>query len=185
MPNVGKSTLLNTLTGSNAKIADYPYTTTEPQVGMLDYKDVKLQIVEIPSIFTPEMLSIARSADIVIGLIAGDGDKEELKELLKNLHKRIYWLNRNNDLDTMKKRIWDYTGLIHVYTKTPGKKKDLPAITLKEGSTVEDVAGKIHKEFVKRFRYARIFGPSAKFEGQQVGLEHILKDGDVVEIHLK
>jgi hypothetical protein len=43
----------------------------------------------------------------------------------------------------------------------------------------------VHKDFVRRFDYARVWGLSAKFEGQRVGLNHLLKEGDVIELHLK
>ena len=47
------------------------------------------------------------------------------------------------------------------------------------------VARMIHQDFVRKFRYAKIEGPSAKFKGQQVGLEHKCKDGDIVEVFVK
>ncbi|MEM3866916.1 MAG: TGS domain-containing protein, partial [Candidatus Bathyarchaeia archaeon] len=37
----------------------------------------------------------------------------------------------------------------------------------------------------KNFKYARVWGPSSKFPGEKVGLNHLLKDGDIVEIHAK
>ncbi|MGE4275511.1 MAG: TGS domain-containing protein, partial [Candidatus Methanomethylophilaceae archaeon] len=40
----------------------------------------------------------------------------------------------------------------------------------------------IHRTFRPNFRYANIWGPSAKFPGQMVGLEHVVKDGDIISI---
>ncbi len=75
--------------------------------------------------------------------------------------------------------------LIRVYTKQPnGPVTDKPLV-LPRGSTVYDVARLIHKSFVKNFRYAKIWGPSAKYPGERTGLEHVLEDGDIVEIHIK
>ena len=45
--------------------------------------------------------------------------------------------------------------------------------------------GKMNKDFLKKFRFARIFGKSAKFNGQSVGLDHTLEDEDTVELHMK
>lgn len=47
-PNSGKSTLLNTLTGTSVKVADYPFTTFKPEIGMMPYKDINIQLVELP-----------------------------------------------------------------------------------------------------------------------------------------
>ena len=75
--------------------------------------------------------------------------------------------------------------LIRIYTKQPnGQVSDKPLI-LKKGSTVLDVAKSIHKKFVENFLYAKIWGPSAKYPGERVGLDHILHDGDIVEIHIR
>ncbi len=55
-----------------------------------------------------------------------------------------------------------------------------------EGSTVMDLAERIHKDFAKNFRYARVWGKSVKFPpGQRVGADHVLEDGDIVEIHAR
>jgi len=75
--------------------------------------------------------------------------------------------------------------LIRIYTKQPnGQVSDKPLI-LKKGSTVLDVAKSIHKKFVENFLYAKIWGPSAKYPGERVGLDHVLHDGDLVEIHIR
>ena len=55
----------------------------------------------------------------------------------------------------------------------------------KEGATIEDMAKRLHKDFIKKFKFARVWGKSAKFGGQMCGLKHILEDEDVVEVHLK
>lgn len=191
LPNSGKSTLLAKLTHATPRIADYEYTTTEPEIGMMTYNDVQIQVVEIPSTWSPELLSIARQADVVLLLIDNRHDygvqKRQLEELLwdrlKNM-RHVFVLN-TEDLEDVKKKIWDVLGKIRIYTKTPGKPKDVPAITFSHGATVRDVAYRVHKAFVARFRFSRIYGPSARFDGQMVGLDHRLLDGDVVEIHIE
>jgi hypothetical protein len=55
-------------------------------------------------------------------------------------------------------------------------------LVIKRDSTMADVCLTIHREFVEKFRYARIWGKSAKYGGQRVGLSHVLSDGDVVSI---
>ena len=40
-------------------------------------------------------------------------------------------------------------------------------------------------ELSENFKYARVWGPSSKYPGEKVGRMHVLKDEDVVEIHIK
>ena len=88
-------------------------------------------------------------------------------------------------LDKLKKNIFDALGLIKVFTKSPGKKKDWPPVALYQGEKVKKLAQVIHKDFYKKFKYARVWGDSMKHDGQKVGLEHELKDNDIVEFHLR
>ena len=73
--------------------------------------------------------------------------------------------------------------LIRVYTKSPNKEPDPNPLVVKRGTTVIEVAEMVHVRLAKGFKYAKIWGRSVKYPGQRVGAEHILEDGDVVEIH--
>ena len=74
-------------------------------------------------------------------------------------------------------------GVVRVYTKTPGHPPDRERpFTLRRGGTVEDVARLVHRDLVQTLRYARVWGKSG-FDGQQIGREHVVGDGDVVELH--
>lgn len=73
--------------------------------------------------------------------------------------------------------------IMRVYTKQPGKPPDRRApFTLPTGSTVGDLAARVHKDLAASMKHARIWGPSA-FDGQSVHADHVLVEGDVVEIH--
>ncbi|NHA13500.1 TGS domain-containing protein [Thioalkalivibrio sp. XN279] len=74
-------------------------------------------------------------------------------------------------------------GVVRVYTKAPGKdvERDRP-FTVRQGDTVLDVARLVHKDIAEGFRFARMWG-AAVFDGQQVGAEQPVSDGDVVELH--
>lgn len=88
------------------------------------------------------------------------------------------------NLEDLKKAIVDLSHIIRIYSKAPGKDPDLSKpFTLKEGSTVFDLAGKIHKDYLERLKFARIWG-SSKFEGQKVQRNYVLKDRDIVELHV-
>jgi ribosome-interacting GTPase 1 len=77
--------------------------------------------------------------------------------------------------------LFGHLGVARVYTKAPGRPPDRsrPFIL---GQTVEDVARLVHKDLARSLRYARVWGTTG-FEGQQVGREHPVEDGDVVELH--
>jgi len=87
--------------------------------------------------------------------------------------------------DNLVKILWKHLGKIAVQTKTKVKGIAEKPIIFDEGASVEDVVKKVHKEFLKKFKYAKIWGPSAAFPGQTCGLDHKLKDTDIVEIFLK
>jgi uncharacterized protein len=84
-------------------------------------------------------------------------------------------------LDAFREAVWRLTGLIRVHLRHQGEVDDEP-LALRPGDTVLDVADGIHHELGADFRGARIWGPSARFEGQRVGRAHEVADGDVVEI---
>jgi len=87
-------------------------------------------------------------------------------------------------LDELKQKIFQMLDVIRVYTKEPGGKPDMTdPIILERGSTLEMAATAIHKSFAQRMKYARIWG-SGKFDGVAVKRDHILQDGDIIELHL-
>jgi small GTP-binding protein len=83
----------------------------------------------------------------------------------------------------LKKAIYKTLDLMHIYTKRRGEKADLEeALVVRRRTNVGEVCERLHRELKKNFRYALVWGKSAKYPGQRVGLEHILKEGDVVQI---
>ena len=50
------------------------------------------------------------------------------------------------------------------------------------GATVADVADRVHHELGATATGARVWGPSARFDGQRVGRDHVVQDGDTVEV---
>ncbi|MFQ6053654.1 MAG: TGS domain-containing protein [Candidatus Bathyarchaeia archaeon] len=75
-------------------------------------------------------------------------------------------------------------GIVRVYTKEPGREPSKEPIVARRGVTVGGLAKMIHSDFYDRFRYARLWGPSAKFPGERVGLDRELSDGDTVQLHV-
>ncbi|MEL9929301.1 MAG: TGS domain-containing protein, partial [Sulfolobales archaeon] len=75
--------------------------------------------------------------------------------------------------------------LIRVYTKPPHGEISKRPLVLRRGATVLDVARAVHEDLYKGFLYARVWGPSVRYPGVRVGRDHVVKDGDIIEIHYK
>jgi ribosome-interacting GTPase 1 len=91
---------------------------------------------------------------------------------------------RGDGLDALRPRLLGELDRIRVYTKQPGHPPDLGRpFVLPTGATVEDLARLVHGELAAKLHFARIWGPHARFDGQQVDRHHALADRDVVELH--
>lgn len=207
----GKSSLIDILTNLNPEIADYPFTTKYPLVGMMNYDNVKIQTIEIPA-FQSEYYDkgLVNSADTVLILITKLDEIEKILPEIKNPNKIIVFnkidlfsenekrkiyarlqskkynfilisaKTKENILE-LKDKIFKSFNKIRIFTKEPGKERTKIPIILNPNSNVEDVAEKILHGFSNKIKETRIWGPSSKFSGQKVGLNHVLKDLDVVE----
>jgi hypothetical protein len=294
-PSVGKSTLLNALTNANSKVAAYEFTTLDVVPGLLEYKQAKIQILDVPGIVRgaadgtgrgKEVLAVVRSADLVIILldinslnhlkvlekelfdvgvrlnqkkpdvkirktprggisinstVPVDVDKKTFEAILHeykimnadvlirspiNDDQIIDCINGNRkyvpglvvinkidnaddetveavkkqypdavlisavnseNLEMVKDKIFQKLNFIRIYLKEPGKQPDLAdPMIMTEGSTLRKLCEKLHKDFVLKFRFARIWGKSAKYDGQKIiNIDKEIKDKDVVELHIK
>jgi len=188
MPNIGKSTLMNNITNAKPKISEHPYTTFKPELGALDYQGINIQTIEIPSSFEPEFMSICRTANLVVLLYKNKEDLSEIKQICKDrfIHTKKISIQRNTEPDKIKEKVWESLGLIIVYTRDRMKKKADKPMALKKTATIEEFAKNIHKDFVKNFRFAKIWRKeNKKTLEKQVGLKYQLKNNDIVEVYTK
>ena len=78
-PNGGKSSLLRKLTKATPEVAPYPFTTREPVPGMMDWEDVRVQLIDLPPItadfYEPYLTDFTRTADAAI-LVVDIGDDD-------------------------------------------------------------------------------------------------------------
>ena len=81
----------------------------------------------------------------------------------------------DDSLDRTRNLLWELTGLIRVWLRGE-------AFAFAPGATVVDAARAIHHELADSCTGARVTGPSAKFDEQRVGRNHVLADGDLVDI---
>jgi hypothetical protein len=294
-PSTGKSTILNTLCGTESQVAAYSFTTLTVVPGMLDYKHAKIQILDVPGIVHgasmgrgrgKEVLATMRNADLCLFVVevlrpnelavirkeaenvgirfntrkpdvkikrtGRNGvkiaktvklsmlDDETIKGILKEFRinnadvlireditvdqfidcvednkkympaivvfnkmdlatqERMDELQRDyhpdlfisaqlkTGIDELRELIYHRLDLMSVYMKEPGREADMdvPMIMFRN-ATIRSVCDKLHKDFVAKFRFARVWGKSAKFPGQKHSLGHHLKDNDILEIHVK
>jgi len=292
-PSAGKSTLLNGITGANSEVAAYAFTTLTVIPGMLEYKQAKIQILDVPGIVSgaasgrgrgKEVLAVIRNTDLVL-IIVDVNHPEHYQAILKEVRDSHIRLNKTKpevfikkkskggiqigktvsigvddetikkvlrefkivsadvlirskidvddlidciegykkylpaiicvtksdlvgpsviekvkkeinadifvsaekklNIEPLKEMIFEKLLFMRVYMKEPQKEADLnEPMIIQLGSTIRDVCDKLHRDFPKRFRFARVWGTSTKFPGQKLMLNHKLQDGDILEIHL-
>ncbi|OWK35938.1 GTPase [Fimbriiglobus ruber] len=241
-PNAGKSRLLTRLTKANPAVAPYPFTTREPIPGMMEFEDVRVQLVDLPPItadhyehFITDITRAADAAVLFIDLADDDGPAatqatiDRLKQARRELIggdapadddptvyalKTLLVANKCDDeaadirleiareafgtpfptllvsaeqgtgLDELRKAIYERLEVMRIYTKQPGKPPDMTSpFTCPIGSSLQEFAGYVHKDFEEGLKSARVWGSGA-FDGQTVGRDHILHEKDVVELHL-
>lgn len=295
-PSVGKSTLLNKLTGTKSEVAAYAFTTLTVVPGSMDYKGAKIQILDIPGLIAgaamgkgrgKEVIGVVRSADIIVVLVdvfnevhtgvllkelydAGirinrpkpditikrtssggvllhavgtlDLEIEEVRSILAEnkimnadvlvrggatqddlidamIGNRVYvpafiavnkvdlvdvatqdemrreitdefgaeplMISAHNGfhMDELKDEVYEKLGFMRVFLKPQNGIADLEEpLIIRTGSSVADICRKLHRDFISRFRYARVWGRSVKHPGQRVGLPHKIRDSDVLSI---
>jgi len=294
-PSVGKSTLLNKLTGAKSKTAAYAFTTLDVIPGVLMYNQAKIQILDVPGIVSGaasgrgrgrEVLAVVRNADLVLVLIdalhpehyeaimkevydvdvrvnqappdvkiakksrggidisatvpisiakdtlieilhafrinnadvvirspitidsfidAIEGNRKYIPSItvvskfdLLDEHQQQTLAEKLNfdlavsaeqgmNIERLKELLFQRLRFIRVFLKEVGKKPDLDEpMIVRKGTTIGDICNKIHRDFTKKFRFAKIWGKGAKFPGQQFRiLEKKLEDNDILEIHVR
>ena len=295
-PSVGKSTLLNQLTGAKSETGAYHFTTLDVVPGVLEYNHAKIQILDMPGLIKDasrgkgrgrEVIAAARASDIILFVIdifnpnidvlfnelynsgirldqqkpdvvitpTGQGGilvkptlkltkitEETIKDMTAayghinaivvvrediNVEQMLDVLSGNRvyikalmainkvdlarpgqleavqkmhlhyqtvpvsaatgeGMEELKQALYDTIDMIRVYLKPQGQEADLEIpLIVKRGNNVGDVCELIHRDFKNQFRYAMVWGESAKFPGQTVGLEHVLQDKDILSIIVK
>ncbi len=115
-------------------------------------------------------------------------DEERVEETVKFIESKGWRVlpvsaKYKHGIEELRKAIYENLRLIRVFTKPPKGEVDYSKpMILREGNRIEDVCKRLHKDFIRKFKYARVWGKSVKYQGQKVGLDHILMDGDVIQI---
>ena len=134
-----------------------------------------LDEVSLASIEKPAFLAATRADE------APSGALERLRASFPELDVVPVSIIDEASLDSFRAAVWGLTGLIRVHLRSNGTIAAEP-LAIEAGATVTEVADSVHHDLAETFVGARIWGPSARFDGQRVGREHEVLDGDTVEI---
>lgn len=108
---------------------------------------------------------------------------EDLDRLAREPHTVMVSCEMDLNLDYLVERIWEELGLLRVYTKKRGEYPDFSdGIVIRAGSRVEHLCHRIHRQLPNVFKFALVWGSSAKHQPQKVGIQHRLEEGDVIQI---
>jgi ribosome-interacting GTPase 1 len=239
LPNSGKSQLVAAVTSAAPVVADYPFTTQVPLPGMMEFENIKIQLIDTPPLteepaewWLRNMIIRADGMLVVIDLTQDPlAQMETIISQLRGMrinigslpvageelilhHKKALVLANKAELDMgqgygllqakfaglvplvaisaktgagledLRRQIFDMLEIIRVYTKTPGKKAEMTEpIVLPRGATLAAAAAEVHKDFLAKLKYARIWG-SGKHDGVMASRDHVLQDGDIIELHM-
>jgi len=225
LPSAGKTSVLNALTGAAADVADYPYTTLTPNVGMFVLGGFEFEIVDLPPFpegaldevpYAAGLREACLNATLLCAVVDLSADYELHVDTLRSqlagmgANEPAAFIGTRADacgpeglaalralgggipvfgfplqgggVRAVAEAFCGLVGRIVVEARDPASKEEPLAYAVPAGASVLDLAGQIHKDLAGRARRARVWGPSASFDGQEVGTDHVLSPGDVVEI---
>ena len=169
--------------------------TQEEVITLLKEYKIKSALIRIKGDVTLEIIEDAVFGNAVYRptiVIANKSDVEgsskwvkPLEEVAKPLEVVPLSIKKFENLpEIIGSKLFSLLQIKRIYTKEPGMRHSRIPIVVKGKLTVGGLAKMIHSDFYIRFKYARIWGTSAKFPGEKVGLDRQLVDGDVVELHV-
>ena len=139
-------------------------------------QDELLDVLEANRTYIPGITVINKS-DVI--------DKGRREAIIKRVKPDIVIsASKGTNIEALKQLVFKRLKLVRVFMKQPGKEPDLTEpLIMHEGVTVADVCLKLHRDMLKYFRYAKVWG-SSRFPGQKLGSGYQLKDGDVLQLVL-
>ncbi len=203
--NAGKSALLNALCNLKTLSTDVPYETPAAVPGMIQFEGMDVQVLDLPSAQPANkglLLSFSRNADLSVVILDPLQDLSLQREYFKDTARAWFVVSKKSfapvksddlsydvftpeSLSGFKRLLISKLDLIRIFTKSPrGEIDRKKPFVIHNGATVMEIARQIHKEFYQNLKFAKVWG-STRFAGQQVSPDYVLKDGDVVELHMK
>jgi ribosome-interacting GTPase 1 len=148
----------------------------DPETGATEDAELDLFRVRLPT------LLVASKADL---LDDPDTELATFEELTGARYPALVVSTETGaGLDRIGALLFDGLGVVRVYSKVPGHPPELgQPFTVRREDTVRDVARLVHRGQSAGLKFARVWGESVEFDGQQVSGDHTVHDGDVVELH--
>jgi hypothetical protein len=158
------------------------------EVLLLRLKEKRLELFPQNAVLPPDSASVVKKTLIAANKCDFPQAQENFALLQELFSDRFNFVSvsalRGDGLEELKKLVFGLLDIIRVYSKAPGKKADLnDPFALKKGSSVNDAARAVHKDFVEKLKYARIWRTNI-LQGQMVNRDFALEDEDIVELHI-
>jgi ribosome-interacting GTPase 1 len=163
---------------------------------VLEQADDTLRMLEagklrlVPHKVTPDgNASIAEKRTLFVGSKRDEAGAGENLEALSEIYAgRLGFLpvsaTSREDVESLRRTIFSALDLVRVYSKPPHHEPEMQRpYVLPAGSTLLDFASEVHRDFVEKLKFARVWG-EGKFDGQRVNKDYLVADRDVIELHL-
>jgi len=163
LPNSGKSSLLNTLTNARVEVALYPFTTSLPQVGMMDYEDIKIQIIDTPPLHDdaqPWLYGLYRNGDMLLIVLDAQADIfKDFESVLSALNARNIYVrgdelgDKKSAMVLLNKADANHSGTIDTFMETHKDEFRVMAVSSETGAGIEQ----LKKEIFVALRIIRVY----------------------------
>lgn len=111
---------------------------------------------------------------------------EEVDRLAREPNTVVMSCEMDLGINDVVEEIWYQLNLNRVFTKKRGIKPEFgDPLVVRNNSTIGDLCHSIHRDFKDQFKYALVWGSSAKHSPQKCGLNHKIDDEDVVSLFTK
>ena len=103
MPNTGKSSIVKALTNAEPEIAAYPFTTRVPQAAMMPYKDINIQLIDLPPVSEEHeehwVMDLLKAAEAILLVVDISADPlAQLEFTLKHIENRRLLPGRTEEI---------------------------------------------------------------------------------------
>jgi len=138
--------------------------------------DQLIDVIQGNKVYVPSLIVVNK---------ADTASEQQLKVVKKLYADSIVMSAEKDNPQKLKKAIFEKLKLMRIFLKEVGKKADMEVpLIVRRDSTVQDVSMRLHRDFLKKFKNAKVWGKSAKFPGQVFQGSHVLMDRDILQINL-